>query len=112
MGHARALLSIEDPGRLVELGRRAAREGWSVREVEARSRGAGPRGKDTTPRNRAEDPGLTALQEALRASLGARVKVRRGKSRTGSIDIPFDSDEELARLFEVITGETLDGVTG
>lgn len=113
MGHARALLSIEDPGRLVELGRRAAREGWSVREVEARARGTAPREKDTTPsRHQADDPGLAPLQEALRASLGARVKVRRGKSRTGSIDIPFDSDEELARLFEAITGENLEGVTG
>lgn len=112
MGHARALLSIEDPGRLVELGRRAAREGWSVREVEARARGAAPREKETPPRHQSEDPGLAALQEALRASLGSRVKVRRGKSRTGSIEIPFDSDEELARLFEAITGENLEGVTG
>jgi hypothetical protein len=38
--------------------------------------------------------------------------VRRGKSRTGSIEIPFDSDEELARLFEAITGERLEGVIG
>jgi ParB family chromosome partitioning protein len=112
MGHARALLAIDDPGRLVELGRRAAREGWSVREVEARARGTTPRQKDATPRSRPEDPGLAALQEALRATLGARVKVRRGKSRTGSIEIPFDSDEELARLFEAITGERLEGVIG
>lgn len=112
MGHARALLSIEDQGRLVELGRRAAREGWSVREVEARARGAAPREKEPASRKAVEDPGLTALQEALRASLGARVRVRRGKSRTGAIEIPFDSDEELARLFEELTGENFEGVTG
>jgi ParB family chromosome partitioning protein len=112
MGHARALLGIEDTGRLVELGRRAAREGWSVREVEARARGTAPRTKEAAPRGQIEDPGLAALQEALRASLGARVRVRRGKSRTGSIEIPFDTDEELARLFEAITGENLEGVTG
>jgi ParB family chromosome partitioning protein len=113
MGHARALLSIEDQGRLVELGRRAAREGWSVREVEVRARGTTTREKgSTTPRGQPEDPGLTALQEALRASLSARVRLRRGKSRTGAIEIPFDSDEEFARLFEVITGESLESVTG
>jgi ParB family chromosome partitioning protein len=112
MGHARALLSIDDQGRLVEVGRRAAREGWSVREVEARARGTPPREKRATPKSQGDDPGLAALQEALRASLGARVKVRRGKSHTGSIEIPFDSDEELARLFEAITGEHLEGVTG
>ena len=113
MGHARALLSIEDQGRLVELGRRAAREGWSVREVEVRARGTAPRERaSAAPRGQADDPGVTALQEALRATLGARVKLRRGKSRTGAIEIPFDSDEEFARLFEVITGDSLESVTG
>ena len=34
MGHARALLGIAEPGRLVAVARQAARDGWSVRETE------------------------------------------------------------------------------
>ena len=45
MGHARALLALEDPEALVALARRAVKHGWSVRETEravnrlARARG-------------------------------------------------------------------------
>ncbi|MEX0842783.1 MAG: ParB/RepB/Spo0J family partition protein, partial [Gemmatimonadota bacterium] len=35
IGHARALLALDHPGRITELARRAAQEGWTVRQVEA-----------------------------------------------------------------------------
>jgi ParB family chromosome partitioning protein len=116
MGHARALLAIDDPGRLVELGRRAAREGWSVREVEARSRAEGGRGKEK-PRTAArrvvsEDPVVLALQEALEVSLGSRVKLRRDPKGGGLIEISFHSAEDFARLFETITGQDVAEVAG
>jgi ParB family transcriptional regulator, chromosome partitioning protein len=117
MGHARALLAIEDPGRLTELARRAARQSWSVREVEARvrrlvsptevgapsdasSRPAGP-GTATSRR----DPAIAALEEELRHTLGTRVVVKGGREGgEGSIEIPFTSASDLERVFQVITG--------
>ncbi len=114
MGHCRALLGIEDPVRLAELGRRAAAEGWSVREVEQRVR----RGGDATGpvpegapdpcdpgSTRVRDPALGALEEELRRTLGTRVQLRTdGRAGKGTIQIPFSSSEDLERVFALITG--------
>lgn len=117
MGHARALLAVEDPGRLVELGRRAAEEGWSVREVEARSRaesrsrrpgrGSGA-GRDGT----VADPAVRALEEALRESLGSRVRLRSGRTGKGVVEIPFRSGKDLERVVEILTGRPVSEITG
>ena len=119
MGHARALLAIGDPGRLVEVGRRAAREGWSVREVEARSRNESARPKKKSaaqggPSNGAgpETPVLHALQEALREVLGSRVLLKSSNRDRGTIEIPFHSADDFERVFEVITGRDPTEVIG
>lgn len=112
MGHARALLGVDDPVKAGELARRAASEGWSVREVERRVRGRKER-KTGEPsgggagKGRASgpsDPVLRRLQEELRATLGTRVRVRGGRTGRGTIEIPFGGSEEFERLFAVITG--------
>lgn len=117
MGHARALLAIEDPRRLVELGRRAAREGWSVREVESRSRaGSAPSGRRKTGGGESsrtpEDPLLHALQEALQEAMGSRVRLKSSESGKGIIEIPFYSADDFERVFKVITGRDPTEVTG
>jgi len=120
MGHARALLSIEDPGRLVEIGRRAATEGWTVRAVEARARteGTPKRSPVRDPReesgrgNVEGDPAVSVFQEALRESLGTRVRLRVGTKGDGSVEIPFASSEDFDRLFTIITGRDPSDVAG
>src|SRR6476619_1194903 len=47
-GHARALLALAEPDDMVALARRAAEEGWSVREMEARVRGDVPASSNAT----------------------------------------------------------------
>jgi ParB family transcriptional regulator, chromosome partitioning protein len=120
MGHARALLAVEDAGRLVELGRRAAEEGWSVRQVEARARadggGGGAGGEDGGGRvlrtGQPEGPVARALQEALQEALGARVRLREGRAGTGVIEVPFNSAEDFHRVFELMTGRDPTDVAG
>jgi ParB family chromosome partitioning protein len=119
MGHARALLSIEDPGRLVELGRKAVRKGWSVRETEAQSRTGSGRSKagksrrgDSRGPKVAQDPCQVALQEALRVALGSRVRLTSDDAGQGIIEIPFQSTDDFERLFEAITGSDPSEVTG
>jgi ParB family chromosome partitioning protein len=112
MGHARALLSIEDPLKAGDLARRAADEGWSVREVEKRSAG-----RKVAPRNgkvekSAGDPILRALEEALREHLATRVHLRGSSKGKGSIEIPFDSTQEFERVFALITGREASEVVG
>ena len=97
-GHARALLALERPGDQVGLAWEAARKALSVREVERRvaSRRA-PKSKKDTRR----DPNTRAAEERLRVALGARVEIRR-KGRAGFLKVPFATEAELQRLFELL----------
>ena len=107
MGHARALLSVDDPVRAGDLARRAVAEGWSVREVERQvraARGARPRSADRGGR-RAQDPLVRALEEALRERLATRVQIRAGgKKGKGVIEVPFHDTEDFERIFALIAG--------
>ncbi len=100
-GHARALLTVGDPVRAGELARRAAKEGWSVREVERRA--AGKVGRPRDKRKRPEDPVVRALEEALREHLLTRVDVKEGRGGRGAIEIQYHSGEDFGRIFEAIT---------
>jgi ParB family chromosome partitioning protein len=116
MGHARALLGVEDPTRLAELARRAADEGWTVRWVEERVRVDVGEGKTRQGKRRkggrVMDPAAEALQEALQEALGTRVHLKVGRKGRGSIEIPFGSSSDLERVFELITGRDPSDVVG
>jgi ParB family chromosome partitioning protein len=101
-GHARALLSLEDEVKAGELARRAAAEGWSVRETERRVGGA--ERKATKRKTRPKSPALRALEEALQDHLMTRVEVRESRGGKGAIEIGFHGTEDLERVFELITG--------
>ncbi len=115
MGHARALLSLEDPGRAADLARRAVENEWSVREVEERVRGAGGRRRkgasSPSPRDGA-DPVVGALEEELRAALGTKARLKGGRSGKGTVEIPFHSPEDFDRIFSLITGREASDVAG
>ena len=104
-GHARALLSLEDDVMAGEFARRAASEGWSVREIERRV-GQGER-KPRLRKAKAKTPVIRALEEALEDHLMTRVEVRDGRGGKGSIEISFHGSEDLERVFELITGRPL-----
>ena len=101
MGHARALLSVEDPVRASNLARQAVKEGWSVREIERHARGSASRAAKARP---SRDPVVRALEEALRERLATRVKIRAGKKGTGVIEVPFHGSEDFERLFVILAG--------
>ena len=112
-GHARALLALGDPVRAGELARKAAVEGWSVRTVEeAVRRRAGDSGTKKKTPGAAPDPVMRALQEELRASLGTRVVLRKGKGEKGVIEIPFLNGEDFERLFSLLAGKEASEVVG
>lgn len=114
MGHARALLSVSDPGRAAELARRAEKEGWSVREVERRASGGSPSGRGTPkkPSGDARDPVVRALEEELRIHLSTRVQIRGTAKGKGVIEIPFHGSEDFERVFARITGREATDVVG
>ncbi|MFH1765762.1 MAG: ParB/RepB/Spo0J family partition protein [Gemmatimonadota bacterium] len=104
-GHARPLLSLEDPIRAGNIARRAVEEGWSVRRVEEEVKARRENGKTSPPGQGARiDPILEALQEELRRVLGTRVVLRRARKGKGVIEVPFLGTEDFERLFALITG--------
>lgn len=111
MGHARALLSIEDPVRCADLARRAMKDGWSVRETERRATlGKSEKAEKRLPP--AGDPLVSALEEALREHLSTRVLLRGVARGKGVIEIPFHSADDFERLFALIVGREASEVVG
>ena len=112
MGHARALLSVEDAVRAGDLARKAVREGWSVREVERRA-GEGVSKKERKGRApRTADPLVRALEAALQETLSTRVTIKRGRKGKGVIEITFHGPEDFERVFELVTGREASEVVG
>ena len=97
MGHARALLALADPEALVELARRAVRQGWSVRETErAVNRLARPAVKPPTP---ATDPDVQRLETQLSDRLGASVRIDH-RAKGGRVIIRYHGMDELEGIIE------------
>jgi ParB family chromosome partitioning protein len=109
-GHARALVTVDDPLRAGELARKAVSGDWSVREMEERAKRA--RKTRSNVRSSRADPQLAHLERLLEDALSTRVTVRRQRGGKGTIEIPFNGDEELERLFEIITGLDASEVLG
>jgi ParB family chromosome partitioning protein len=105
-GHARALLTLEQSDAVVRLARRAAADGWSVREVESRVRGEG-RSRRREPRPLT--PEGRRVEEALRRRLGTDVRIHAGRRGRGVLAINYYSNDDLARLLELILGEPFAG---
>jgi ParB family chromosome partitioning protein len=93
-GHARALLGLVDPEKMLLMFKLIQEQGLNVRQVEGKVR-------EITVRRQmdaaAPDPKLMALESELRGKLGTQVKIQR-QGRGGRITIDFFSDEELDEL--------------
>jgi len=101
MGHARAIISIEDPGVQLLIFKRIIREDLSVRQVEelARSMTKGKKeGKIATPK--ASPREIVQLQGKLSSHFGTKVSVKSDGKR-GEIKIPFLSVEDLNRILDI-----------
>jgi ParB family transcriptional regulator, chromosome partitioning protein len=111
LGHARALLGLADERAMIELAREAANQGMSVRDVERRVQGS-PNARQSGKASSAPKPPTPASAEArsiedrLRRHLQTDVGVHlsKGKNTTGELRIHFYSNDDLARVLELILG--------
>lgn len=99
MGHARALLSVEDPELQKKLADRIVREGLSVREVEKLVKSLGRQKKDVS---RETDPSLAAvytdIQNRMQQSLGMNVRISYKNNKSGKVEISFTDNDDLEKL--------------
>lgn len=108
-GHARAILGLEDAPARIEMAKRTAKAGWSVRETERRVRAArmpagGPDRDASPPRPPpATDPTVRQAELILERALGTQVRVRR-RPPGGEIVVSFHDDDDFVRLLEMFAG--------
>jgi ParB family chromosome partitioning protein len=94
MGHARALLGLEDADAIRKTAQRAVREGLSVRATEALVRLLGMKGRKK-PTSSGETPAIRALANRLQRRLGAKVRVVPKSAVSGRLVVDYTSLDEL-----------------
>jgi ParB family chromosome partitioning protein len=124
MGHARAILGLEDERAMADLARETADRGLSVRAVEERVRarraapastagspsapaiGASPATAAASPRAAGgmDDPHLRSIETELQRRLGTAARIHLKGGRAGRIEIPFYNADDFDRVLELILG--------
>jgi ParB family chromosome partitioning protein len=97
-GHARAILSLSDQKEQIALSRHIIKDGLSVRKTEELVYGR--RGKTRIKPKRSPSKFLE-VENSLKQFFGTKVNVVQGK-KGGKIEIEFYSEEELARILELL----------
>ncbi len=101
MGQARTLLGLRNKRRIVPVAKRVVAEGLTVRQLEQL---VNKLNEQVSSEHTHQQPSayLQATQTALEDKLGTKVQVTRNRKGAGKIEISYLSDEDLARIFEVL----------
>ncbi|GAB4173896.1 MAG: ParB/RepB/Spo0J family partition protein [Calditrichia bacterium] len=104
MGHARALLSLQNEQKMIQLWKKTIAKNYSVRQVEREVKLMLQENEQKTQnipeRNRAKNIYFNKFEKKLREQLGTKVKIK-PKREGGAIEIEFYSKEDLQRLMEL-----------
>ena len=104
MGHARALLSIEDKARQFDAAQQVVKNGLSVRATERLVRRLYARQAGTTP-NKAQPPmnaDVRRLEVEITGKLGAKTQIDHTGKGSGRIVIAYNSLDELDGILKHI----------
>ncbi|MBT8399255.1 MAG: ParB/RepB/Spo0J family partition protein [Rhodothermia bacterium] len=108
VGHARALINVDDESIQQKVVEDTVREGLSVREVERRVRSLSepkPKPKKKVSSSGADetvDPHLKALVDRIRTKFSTQVQIRTSDMGAGKIELSFYSQDDLQRLVDLL----------
>lgn len=112
MGHARALLTLENADEIEFLCKEIVKNGYTVRDVEnlvkrKDSPGTKPStaAKSTATKATKEDPNIEEMTEKMRYALGTQVHITY-KNGKGKIEIEYYSNEDLTRIQNILLKKT------
>lgn len=102
MGHARALLSVEEEQLKGKLAKKVIEEDLSVRQLEELVQKL-PKNvsRETKRKKEGRNPLIKQTEDQLRSYFGTSVHVKYGNKK-GKIEIEYYSDEDLQRIIELI----------
>jgi len=105
MGHARAIINIEDPVAQLDIFKEAIKKELSVRQVEELAK----QYKDKKPTQGAVKTDKAAMplayrkiQDELSTLLATKVQLKLNKNESGDITITFYSDDDLNRILDIL----------
>ena len=105
-GHARALLSLNDEEKMVEIADQILKKEISVREVERLAKAAAKEKKQPENHPLRRDTFYDEVELALTNSLGRRIKVNLNKKENrGTIEIEFFDQNDLTDLSRLLDPE-------
>lgn len=104
MGHARALISVQNPDQQLYIFQEIINRGLSVRKVEELVRQIEKSGKPKTIVSRKDGISFQymKIQDDLASKFATNVKLKLKDKGTGSIEITFMSDDDLNRILEML----------
>ena len=102
IGHAKALLQVDNQRIQIEIAIKIIRKGLSVREAEALCK-KGSSGLKHSVTKTVKDPQIASLEEKMMHSLGTKVRLIHKSNKKGRIEIEYYSLDELDRLLEILT---------
>lgn len=106
MGHARALLALENVELQLLFYHKIVAEDLSVRKIEELIRklqaAADQESKNPAPAHRELPYEIKKVQERLSSHLGTRVQVSHRDDHKGDIRIPYQSIEDLNRILDIL----------
>lgn len=103
MGHARAIINVENPDSQLYIFKKTLAEDLSVRKVEelARELTSNTKETSTTTAPSTQPKEVTQLQTRLSSHFGTKVSVK-SDGKKGDIRIPFLSIEDLNRILDIL----------
>lgn len=108
MGHARALLALDDPKAQIRIFNDILTQGYSVRKVEeivktlASGESVESGGRKITPKGAKLSEEYSMLQNHLCAFFGTKVQLSCTPKGKGKISIPFNNESDLERIMEIL----------
>ncbi|MES2733508.1 MAG: ParB/RepB/Spo0J family partition protein [Bacteroidota bacterium] len=105
MGHARAIINIENIETKIAIFKKIIEEDWSVRKVEEAVRELST-GNDQSLRKDKKtafpNQELNQLESKLRTYFGTKIAIKSDEKNRGEIKIPFASQDDLNRILELL----------
>jgi len=103
MGHAKALLAVDDPAAQIYIHQQILKQSLSVRKAEEMVREL----QQSRVKKEGKQPEvlsyqLQKVQDDLASKFSTRVKLKVNSQGNGSIEIPFLSEDDLGRILEML----------